>query len=154
MDISAQLYATHRGVTIDRSKPVHARSELLVWDNKCNAQDAEWECIPYAYASCEQYRGTDGYLQCVDDRFRACRSAAGCDYRYNTSPGTCVSTPRSQNLAFSEAVELVCNDPSKEFPSPESYNACVDRMWEWSQHGCASLSPNEVSGAVVGSTGW
>ena len=155
MNITRTLYMSGASTsTVDRPKPMNRDSELLVWDNKCSALDAEWECMPYALASCEQYRDGDGYLQCLDDRFRACRSAAGCDYRYNTSPSTCRRTSRSKALLFNEAVELVCNDPAKEFPSAESYAACVDRMREWTVAGCGSVLPNEVSGSVLGHTGW
>jgi hypothetical protein len=154
MNLSHKLYMGQGTIpTVDRPK-VFKPSEIFVWDNKCSALDAEWECYPYALASCEQYRGTDGYLQCMDDRFHACRQAAGCNYTYNTSPSTCRSTPQSRNLQFSEAVRVVCDDPTKEFPSPESYNACVQRMWDWSRRGCANVEPNEVSGKVVGTTGW
>lgn len=127
------------GPTIDRPKPV-GKSEIYVWDNKCSALDAEWECMPYALASCEQYRDNDGYLQCLDDRFHACRRGAGCDYTYNTSPQTCKRTERSPQLDLNEAVQLVCNDPRREYPSKESYNACVERMREWSSQGCANFS--------------
>lgn len=140
--------------TIDRPKPVGVPSEVFVWDNKCSALDAEWECMPYALASCEQSRGTDGYLQCLDDRFHACRRGAGCDYRYNTSPQTCERTSRSKNLDFTNAVRTVCDNPMREYASPESYNACVERMRDWSEQGCANISPNEVSGQVIGSSGW
>lgn len=151
MNVSYGLYMSQGGIpTVDRPKVIKP-SELFVWDNKCSALDAEWECMPYALASCEQYRDTDGYLQCTEDRFRACRSAAGCDYRYNTSPSMCHNRPGE---GFERAVETVCHDPSKEFPSRESYQACVDRMWDWSQRGCANISPNQVSGEVVGMTGW
>ena len=156
MNIYRELYMNPRGSspTIDRPKPLSQTSEVLVWDNKCSALDAEWECMPYSLASCEQYRGTDGYLTCLDDRFRACRAAAGCDYRYNTSPATCAPSSLPPTLAFNEAVELVCNDPRKEFPSSESYAACVNRMRDWTSQGCGNVTPNEVSGAVVGHTGW
>jgi hypothetical protein len=156
MNINRSLYmSAGASPSVDRPKPLGQPSEVLVWDNACSALDAEWECMPYSLASCEQYRGTDGYLQCLDDRFRACRSAAGCDYRNNTSPSTCEPTSTTPvSLAFQDAVELVCNDPRKEFPSAESYAACVGRMRRWASQGCASLSPNEVSGAVVGHTGW
>ena len=155
MNISYGLYMNPGTTpTVDRPKPLDKKSEVLVWDNKCSALDAEWECMPYSLASCEAYRGTDGYLQCLDDRFRACRAAAGCDYRYNTSPATCASTPMSNNIMFNEAVGLVCNDPRKEFPSAESYAACVNRMRQWTTNRCANLTPNEVSGQVVGRTGW
>ena len=156
MNLSRALYMTpaDRDLTIDRPKPLHKKSEILVWDNKCSAQDAEWECLPSAWAQCEHLRGTDDYLQCVDDHFHACRRGAGCDYRYNTTPNTCAGSGVPQDVRFAEAVRIVCDDPSKEYPSQESYNACVDRMREWSEAGCAAVHPDEVSGAVVGSTGW
>lgn len=154
MELTRELYMTNRSPTIDRPKPVGMPSEVLVWDNKCSALDAEWECMPYALASCEQLRGTDAYLQCLDDRFHACRRGAGCDYRYNTSPQTCERTPMSKNLHFTNAVQTVCNNPMREYASAESYNACVDRMREWSESGCANISANEVSGHVIGSSGW
>jgi hypothetical protein len=153
MNVTYELYMDQGNIpTVDRPKVIKP-SELFVWDNKCSALDAEWECLPYAQASCEQYRGTEGYLQCTEDRFRACRSAAGCDYRYNTSPGMCGGTPGDLE-GFHRAVDTVCNDPSKEFPSRESYNACVEKMWEWSQKGCVNIGANEVSGEVVGLAGW
>lgn len=155
MNIYRGLYMNpDSGPNVDRPKPLAQKSEVLVWDNACSALDAEWECMPYSLASCEQYRGTDGYLTCLDDRFRACRAAAGCDYRYNTSPSTCATTTRPPDMTFHDAVELVCNDPRKEFPSQESYAACVNRMQNWTMHGCANVGPDEVSGAVVGATGW
>jgi hypothetical protein len=154
MQVSRQLYMNDSSPSIDRPKPVGIPSEVLVWDNKCSALDAEWQCMPYALASCEASRGTDGYLQCLDDRFHACRRGAGCDYRYNTSPQTCARSPRHKQLDFSRAVETVCNNPMREYASADSYAACVERMREWSEQGCANLEPNEVSGQVIGSSGW
>jgi len=157
MDLSRNLY-TNPGMvpTIDRPKPVHVESELFQWHNKCSALDAEWECLPYAQAMCEHLRGTDAHLQCMDDHFHACRRGAGCDYRYTPTGSTCSpSTVSSKGtLLLNEAVKLVCDDPSKEYASERSYGACVDRMRHWVDSGCGNVQPNEVSGAVIGSTGW
>lgn len=150
MELSRKLYMNPGSTpTIDRPKPVSSASEVLVWDNKCSALDAEWQCMPYALSSCEAYRGTDGYLQCLDDRFHACRRGAGCDYRYNTSPSTCARTSKSANLLFNESVRVVCDDPSKEYASAESYGACVERMRVWSESGCGNVQRNEVTGRLM-----
>lgn len=155
MELSRILYMNSgMDPTIDRPKPIHAESQLFQWDNKCSALDAEWECLPFAQAMCESLRGSDAYLQCVDDYFHACRRGAGCDYRYASTPQTCAANPRSRNVAFTEAVRLVCNDPSKAYPSRRSYQACVERMREWADADCANVHPNQVSGDVVGSVGW
>jgi hypothetical protein len=136
--------------TVDRPKP-NRPSTLYVWDNKCSALDAEWECLPYALDKCEYLRREDGwaedYIQCLDDRFTACRSGAGCDYRYNTGPETCSPTEQ-QSLA--EVIQDVCNAPDKEYPSRKSYQACVDRVTEWSLDGCGNVKPGEMAGPVMG----
>jgi len=151
MEVSRQLYMNPgTEPTIDRAQPDDGGSELFQWDNKCSALDAEWQCLPYARTTCERLRGTEEYLGCVDEHFHACRRGAGCDYRYASSPTTCTGP----NLTLDDAVRVVCNDPSKEYASVRSYEACVDRMREWTRAGCVNLSPNEVAGAVVGSTGW
>jgi hypothetical protein len=155
MELSRDIYMNPgMDPIIDRPKPLHVRSELFVWDNKCSALDAEWQCLPYAQARCEHLRGTDAYFQCVDDHFHACRRGAGCDYRYTETAATCSTTTKSRNLMYNEAVRIVCDDPSKEYSSAQSYQACVDRMREWADSGCANIEPNEVAGAVVGTTGW
>jgi hypothetical protein len=154
MEIQRHLYLNSAvGPTIDRPKPVHAESELFQWDNKCSALDAEYECLPFAQATCEHLRGSDSYLQCVDEHFHACRRGAGCDYRASPTPETCRRTPQSSNLMFNEAVRVVCDDPSKEYASERSYGACVDRMRDWAVAGCAN-QPQDGSGKVSNRTGW
>jgi hypothetical protein len=155
MELTRKLYMNQgMAPTIDRPKPVNVESELFQWDNKCSALDAEWECLPYSQAMCEHLRGSDSYFQCVDDHFHACRRGAGCDYRGTPTPATCSPTTASSNLLFNEAVRLVCDDPSKEYASDRSYGACVDRMRDWVDSGCGKLNPNDVSGKVIGSSGW
>lgn len=138
---------------MDRPKP-NRKSEVLVLNNNCSAIDAEWQCMPYALSSCESLRGTDEYLQCLDDRFHACRRGAGCDYRNNTSPSTCTPSTKSMELQFQTAVQTVCDAPNREYASRESYQACVERMHEWAGKGCANIDPNEISGSVLNSPGW
>lgn len=118
MNLSHKLYMGQGSIpTVDRPK-VFRPSEIFVWDNKCSALDAEWECYPYALASCEQYRGTDGYLQCMDDRFHACRQAAGCNYTYNTSPSTCRATPSPRIFSLARRFGLFVMTPTRSFPRP------------------------------------
>jgi len=152
MELSRTLYVASQGPTVDRPKPVR-KSEVLVINNNCSAIDAEWQCMPYALSNCESLRGTDEYLQCLDDRFHACRRGAGCDYRYNTSPSICTPSP-NKDLQFRNAIQTVCNAPNREYASRESYQACVERMSEWSEQGCTAIEPNEISGHVLNSSGW
>ena len=154
MKLSRKLYmGPTSGPTIDRVKPF-APSTLLQLDNKCSAIDADYECLPAAQAMCEMARGTDDYFPCVDEHFHACRRGAGCDYRYTPTPQTCAPSSKSTDVLFAEAVHIVCDDPSKEYATEASYAACVSRMRDWADEGCANLVPGEVSGPVVGSTGW
>ena len=148
MKLSRTLYMSPTGSVVDRPKPFK-KSEVLVLNNNCSAIDAEWECQPYALSRCEYLRGTDEYLQCMDDRFQACRRGAGCDYRYNTSPSTCSRPHELTNLQVQNAVQRVCNAPNREYATAESYQACVDRMKEWAAGGCAHVEPNQVSGLVL-----
>lgn len=135
MDLTRGLYMNPgTDPTIDRPKPRHAQSALFQWDNACSALDAEWECLPYAYAQCADTYGTDAHIECVDDHFHACRRGAGCDYRYVLTPSIC-----SANAPVHELVTLVCDDPSKAYASKRSYNACVDRMKEWTASGCGNV---------------
>jgi len=135
--------------TVDRPKP-NRPSTLYVWDNKCSALDAEWESLPYALDKCEYLRRETGwaedYIQCLDDRFHAARRGAGCDYRYNTTPETCSPT---QQQSLSDVIKDVCNAPDKEYTSWESYQACVDRVTEWSLDGCGNVLPGQMAGPVT-----
>ena len=134
--------------TIDRLKPQRA-SEVYVWDNKCSAMDAEWECLPYALDKCEALRTEVGwaedYMQCLDDRFQACRKGAGCDYRYELAPGNCGGRQQS----FAQLVRNICDSPDKEYSSAESYNACVENVRGWAESGCGNIDATQMSGPVL-----
>lgn len=148
--ISLDVYMDDRLFpTIDRLKP-NLASEVYVWDNKCSAQDAEWECLPYALDKCEGLRSevgwAEGYMQCLDDRFTACRKGAGCDYRYELAPDNC---SRERTTPVSQLVSTICNSPEKEYSSEASYRACVDNVTRWSNDGCGNIGATQMSGPVV-----
>jgi hypothetical protein len=138
--------------TIDRVKPNRA-SEIYVWDNKCSAMDAEWDCLPYALDKCETLRSdvgwSENYLQCLDDRFQACRKGAGCDYRYELAPDNCSSDHGVGADGVVNLVRTICNSPEKEYSSLQSYNACVDNVTQWSQSGCGNISSTQMSGPIT-----
>ena len=80
MELSRRLYMNPgMDPTIDRPKPLHVQSKLYLRDDT--------KCLPYAQTMCEYLRGTDAYLQCVDDHFHACRrgTGTGCDCGYTGS---------------------------------------------------------------------
>ena len=135
--------------TIDRLKPDRP-SEIYVWDNKCSALDAEWQCLPYALDKCEPLRRDVGwaedYMQCLDDRFEACRKGAGCDCRYELAPDNC---SRKNPVAVRDLVRDICDSPEKEYASERSYQACVENVMDWSRSGCGSIYPTQMSGPVT-----
>lgn len=137
--------------TVDRPKP-NRPSEIYVWDNKCSAMDAEWECMPYALNKCEYLRKDTGwaedYMQCLDDRFQACRKGAGCDYRYELYPQACSAKPKDQ-IPLQKVLTDICNSPEKEYSSKESYQACVDNVTRWYYDGCGNVQPQTMSGPVT-----
>jgi hypothetical protein len=139
--------------TIDRLKP-NRPSEIYVWDNKCAAMDAEWECLPYALDKCENLRKDVGwaedYMQCMDDRFQACRKGAGCDYRYELAPSNC--TTESARLGSAQTKQLVaniCDSPEKEYSSYQSYQACIDNVSAWADSGCGNINATQMSGPIL-----
>jgi hypothetical protein len=149
-DIDLDLYMNDELFpTIDRLKP-NLPSEIYVWDNKCSAQDAEWECLPYALDTCEVLRKDVGwaedYMQCLDDRFQACRKGAGCDYRYELAPDNC--SGRNPRPA-SELVADICDSPDKEYSSQSSYQACVDNVTQWAHDGCSNIDATQMAGPIV-----
>lgn len=157
--IHYELYMDNSFPTIDRPKP-NRPSALYVWDNKCSALDAEWECLPYAFKKCEYLRTDSGwsgdYIQCLDDRFQACRRGAGCDYRYALTPESCYTHPlptnnhhRSYVPSTSDVIQHVCNTPDKEYSSRESYQACVDKVTGWTLDGCGNILYGQMSGPVM-----
>ena len=136
--------------TIDRMKP-NRPSEIYVWDNKCSALDAEWECLPYALDKCEPLRTDVGwaedYMQCLDDRFQACRKGAGCDYRYELAPDNC--SRRGEPVPVQQLIRNICDSPEKEYSSMESYQACVDNVAGWARDGCWNIDATQMSGPVM-----
>lgn len=136
--------------TIDRAKP-NLPSSVYVWDNTCSALDAEWQCMPYALDKCESLRGGKGwsedYMQCLDDRFTACRKGAGCDYRYELAPENCSSSYTPPPL--DDVIRDICNAPEKEYASWQSYQACVDKVTQWAQDGCRNIRPQQMAGPIT-----
>lgn len=140
--------------TIDRLKP-NRPSTVYVMDNTCSALDAEWQCYPYALDKCEPLRTDTGwsfdYIQCLEDRFQACRKGAGCDYRYALNPQACAPATNSGSPTrpLAEVIGDICNSPEKEYASKESYQACVDKVTQWWLDGCGNIAPQTMSGPVT-----
>lgn len=133
--------------TVDRPKPQRP-STVYTTDGGCDPQFADWECPTYAYDACEHlYQRTgfaEDYLQCLNDKFSACRRGAGCDYQFNLDASDCdlTSPPRPLNELISEA----CERPDQEYSSREAYQACVDRVTRWANDGCSRMGPDRFGG--------
>lgn len=140
--------------TVDRIKP-NRPSTVYVMDNTCSAVDAEWQCYPYALDKCEALRTVDGwsndYIQCLDDRFQACRKGAGCDYRYALNPEACkpLTNSGSPTRPLAGVIQDICQSPEKEYASQASYQACVDKVTQWWLDGCGNIEPQTMSGPVT-----
>ena len=140
---SSQTLDQASAITVDRGKQINPPSTLFQWNNSCSALDAEWQCLPYAYRACDKNVGSDSYLECLHDRFHACRQAAGCNYTHTVTPAMCTHPEYTDSTMFNNAVKRICNHPSKEYPSERSYLACVDKMKDWVAAGCANLQHDQ-----------
>lgn len=142
--------------SIDRLKP-NRPSQIFVWDNTCSALDAEWQCYPYALDKCEYLRPPDtqpgfgeDYIQCLEDRFQACRKGAGCDYRNALTPQACkTALGHGGQRPLMEAIGELCDSPEKEYASRESYQACRDKVTQWWYDGCGNIQPRTMSGPIT-----
>lgn len=127
--------------TVDRPKPLYRPSTVLVTDGGCDPQFSQWQCIPYAFNQCEKLYSSTGfaedYLQCLDDRFSACRDATGCNYRFNLTAEDCAANGEK---SLSSLVKEACQAPGQEFPSWDAYQACVDRVTRYANDGCSNIS--------------
>ena len=127
--------------TIDRPKPQRP-STVYTTDGGCDPQFAQWECPVYAYDQCEHlYQPTgfaEDYIQCLDDRFTACRRGAGCDYQFNLDAKDCDPT---KSRPLSDLVREACQRPDQEYSSADAYQACVDRVTRWANDGCTNMEP-------------
>lgn len=142
--------------SVDRLKP-NRPSQVFVWDNTCSALDAEWQCYPYALDKCEYLRPPDtmpgfgeDYIQCLEDRFQACRKGAGCDYRYALTPEACSQAyGLGKQQPLQSVIQDVCNSPEKEYASWDSYQACRDKVTQWWLDGCGNILPRTMSGPIT-----
>ena len=126
--------------TIDRPKPQRP-STVYVTDGGCDPQFAQWECPVYAYDKCEHLYKESGfaedYIQCLDDRFTACRAGAGCNYQFRPEAQDC--QPNTQR-PLTDLIREGCQRPEQEYSSWEAYQACVDRVTRWSNEGCGGFA--------------
>ena len=138
--------------TIDRPKPQRP-STIYTTDGGCDPQFAQWECPTYAYDACEHlYKPSgfaDEYMQCLDDRFSACRRGAGCDYQFNLDAGDCDASKPPRPLG--DLIQEACQRPDQEFSSWGAYQACVDRVTRWADDGCNRMEPGRFGGPTTSS---
>lgn len=127
--------------SIDRPKPQRP-STVYTTDGGCDPQFAQWECPVYAYDQCEHLYNpasfSEQYLQCLDDRFTACRRGAGCNYTFALEAADCDPT---QQRPLSQLIREGCQRPDQEFSSAAAYQACVDRVTRFANDGCSNISP-------------
>lgn len=148
MEITPELYHNDQLYpTVDRPKP-HYPSTLFDQHGGCDYETAELECPAYAYNACLHLWTDEGfsgdYLECLDQKFTACRNGAGCNYRNVPTAESC----RGCGKDVSELVEQACSTTDfREFSSENAQLNCVERVERMSAWGCGNI-PAHTYGPV------